>query len=303
MQKNSSPRRRLYLYFALLGFVLASAFLVRAIFQSTSSTAAVGFLFLPVFGGIGAVLGGICAFLFFTFKDFFTNREETSPARVFLALALVLLGAGTLVLWGQESAALELAKNQSAGAEELRLVSERRFFLRKDAVEEALAANPSTPLPVLEKFVRGPAPRLWNTVGANPGISVELLTEIVSGPLSYDKVAGAAGNPKLTQASIARLAGVGPENFPGKVEYELYQTFVLAALARRPDLPQEILDRLARWEAPEYFLVVALISSPRISCSQLERFLGNESQVLAGMVERELKKRDCKSPGEPDQGK
>lgn len=293
MNTRLTSRKWSFFYSAICGLAIASTYLVVSIFQSTNSTAAVGFLFLPIFAGIGAAVGWIVAFVFFTFKDFIARENEVSILRVSIAVGIVLCSVSVGLCWWSESKALALAKSNQTSADELKIISERKFFFRQDSIEQALAANPSTPISVLEKFVRDPRAWLLNVVGENPATTLELLTEIVNGPLSYDRVSGAANNPKLPRPLVERLAAVSAADFPSKVEYELYQTYVLAALARRSDLPKEIFDRLANWSEPKHFLVVALIASPQISCDQLNRLVNQENPVLNGMVERERYKRNC----------
>ncbi len=94
------------------------------------------------------------------------------------------------------------------------------------------------------------------------------LEKIAAGPLTYDRLAGLAGNVHLTPVMAQRLANVSRGNFPGDVEYKLYQSIVLAALARNPATPQDVFDRLAAHEKPEYFLSVAIVHSSRASCAR-----------------------------------
>jgi hypothetical protein len=136
---------------------------------------------------------------------------------------------------------------------------------------------------------------LVSLVGANPGTPVPVLEKIAAGPRHYERVAGLAENLKITSAIAERLANVGPKDFRDDLEYKLYQTFVLAALARNPSTPQPVFDQLAARDRPEYFLAVAIIYSDRASCVQIARAseAGGGNEVLRTTSQSQMKRRGC----------
>ena len=66
-------------------------------------------------------------------------------------------------------------------------------------------------------------------------------------------------------------------------------------LVKNPATPQDIFDRLALREKPEYFLAVAIIYADRASCAQIARAgeTGGDNQVLRNTAQSQLKKRGC----------
>ena len=86
-----------------------------------------------------------------------------------------------------------------------------------------------------------------------------------------------------------------PKDFRDDLEYRLYQTFVLAALARNPATPQPVFDQLASRYNPEYFLAVAIIYSDRASCAQIARAgeAGGDNEVLRTTAQSQLRRRGC----------
>jgi hypothetical protein len=160
----------------------------------------------------------------------------------------------------------------------------------------ALAKNPATPAAMLTAMAdQKDSHGLVSLVGANPGTPVAVLEKIAAGPRHYERVAGLAENLKITPAIAERLANVGSKDFRDDLEYKLYQTFVLAALARNPSTPQPVFDRLAARDKPEYFLAVAIIYSDRASCAQIARAAGTggENAVLQTTAQSQLKRRGC----------
>lgn len=109
-------------------------------------------------------------------------------------------------------------------------------------------------------------------------------------------MAGVAENQKITQGIAERLANVAPKDFRDDLEYKLYQTFVLAALARNPATPQAVFDQLAARDMPEYFLAVAIIYAERATCTQIARAgeTGAENEVLRSTAQL-TRRRGCLS--------
>lgn len=92
---------------------------------------------------------------------------------------------------------------------------------------------------------------------------------------------------------VQRLAQVSRGNFPGDVEYKLYQTLVLAALVKNSATPQDVFDWLAVRKAPEYFLSVAVVYSKRASYAQVARVAQSDNAVLRNTAQSQLQARGC----------
>lgn len=294
MATQNRSRRLIYALGAVAGFLCATAWVLYAVFTSTSSTAAIGLLFVPVYGVLAAVIGWAVVYIGFSFADAISGRQpwrsgHMLAASVLLAIALLVISAFLLF-----RNALAVASDPQATPEMLMEISQSWLPLGRRDVDEALLKNPATPAAVLTAVVdAGHDHYLVSLAGAHPNTPLASLEKIAAGPLIYDRVAGLAGNVHLTPAMAQRLANVSRGNFPGDVEYKLYQSIVLAALARNPATPQDVFDRLAAREALEYFLAVAIVSAKRASCAQIARVAKSDNEVLSNTAQLELKNRGC----------
>jgi hypothetical protein len=287
-------RKLIYALGAVAGFFCATAYVLYAVFASSSSTAAIGLLFLPVYGMLAAVIGWALVYIGFSFADVIAGRQSWRSGHVLTAsvlLATALLVTSVLLLLRNT---LSVVKDPRATPEMLTEISQSWMPFGRRYLDVALLKNKATPAPVLETAVGD-----WqdnhrvSLAGAHPHAPMVMLEKIAAGPLSYDRVAGLAGNPRLTLAMAQRLANVSRGDFPGEVEYKLYQSVVLAALARNPAIPQEIFDRLAAMPAPEYFLSVAVIYADRSTCTQIARAGEGGNETLRNTAQSQLRKRGC----------
>lgn len=294
MAIQNRNRRLMYTLGAAAGFLCATAWVLYAVFTSTSSTAAIGLLFVPVYGVLAAVIGWALVYAGFSFADAISGRRSWRSghmlaASVLLAIALLVISA--LLLFRN---ALAVANDPRATPEMLIEISRAWLPLGRRDVDEALLKNPATPAAVLTAVVdAGRDNHLVSLAGAHAHTPMAALEKIAAGPLTYDRVAGLAGNKHLTPAMAQRLADVSRGDFPGDVEYRLYQSIVLAALARNPATPQDVFDRLAAREKPEHFLAVAIVYSRHASCAQIARVAQSDNEVLSNTAGSELKKRGC----------
>ena len=289
-------RKPVYALGAFAGFLLATVFVVYAVFASTNSTAAIGLILIPVYGVIAALIGCAVVYTGFAAADVMADRltwrsPQALTASVFVAVAL-LFGAAVLLYRD----ALAVASNPDSSPDQLMAVSQRWIPLWRVEVFVALAQNPSSPGVLLAAMAeQRESNALVSLVGANPGTPVATLEKIVAGSRSYERVAGVAENSQITPAIAERLANVMPKDFRDDLEYRLYQTFVLAALARNPATPQPVFDQLASRYNPEYFLAVAIIYSDRASCAQIARAgeAGGDNEVLRTTAQSQLRRRGC----------
>ena len=289
-------RKPVYALGAFAGFLLATVFVVYAVFASTNSTAAIGLILIPVYGVIAALIGCAVVYTGFAAADVMADRltwrsPQALTASVFVAVAL-LFGAAVLLYRD----ALAVASNPDSSPDQLMAVSQRWIPLWRVEVFVALAQNPSSPGVLLAAMAeQRESHALVSLVGANPGTPVATLEKIVAGSRSYERVAGVAENSQITPAIAERLANVMPKDFRDDLEYRLYQTFVLAALARNQATPQPVFDQLASRYNPEYFLAVAIIYSDRASCAQIARAgeAGGDNEVLRTTAQSQLRRRGC----------
>ena len=289
-------RKLIYALGAFAGFLLATVFVVYAVFTSTSSTAPIGLILIPFYGAIAALVGCAVVYVGLVVADVIAGQLAWGSARVYTAsvfLAIAVLFGGAVLLY---RSALSVAEDPQSSPDELMAVSQRWVPLWGEEVFVALAKNPATPATLLTAMAeQNGSPGLVSLVGANPGTPVAVLEKIAAGHRGYERVAGVAENLKITPSIAERLAGITPKDFRDDLEYKLYQTFVLAALARNPSTPQKVFDQLAARDKPEYFLAVAVIYAERASCDQITRAgeSGGENAVLRSTAQSQLKRRGC----------
>jgi hypothetical protein len=289
-------RKLIYALGAVLGFMIATAWVLYAVFTSTSSTAPIGLILIPIYGTAAALIGCAVVYVGFVAVDVIAGRLAWGSARVLTASAFVAVAVmfGAALLLYRD--ALAVASDPQSPPDELMAVSERWIPLWRLEVFLALAKNPATPGVLLTAMSeQRESPALVSMIGANPGTPVATLEKIAAGPRSYERVAGVAENRQITPAIAERLANVTQKDFRDDLEFKLYQTFVLAALARNPATPQPVFDRLAAREKPEYFLAVAIIYSERATCAQIARAgeSGGENEVLRNTAQSQLRRRGC----------
>lgn len=296
MPTSSRSRKLIYALGAVVGFLIATAWVLHAVFTSTSSTAPLGLILIPFYGAMAALIGCAVVYVGFVAVDVLAGRLAWGGARVLTAsgfVAVAVLFGGAVFMYRN---ALAVASNPQSPPDELMAVSQRWVPLWREEVFVALAKNPSTPATLLTAMAEQKESHgLVSLVGANPGTPVAVLEKIAAGQRSYERVAGVAGNLNITPAIAERLANVAPKDFRDDLEYRLYQTFVLAALARNPSTPQPVFDRLAARDKPEYFLAVAIIYAERATCAQITRAgeTGDENAVLRSTAQSQLKRRGC----------
>ena len=284
-----------YLLGGTLGFILAAAWLVRGIFASTNSTASIGFLFLPFVGAAGALYGALCVFSLGVLLGVFGRGPRPSHLRQVGAAIFVLAMITGSILWRREARILREAG--AAHFEPAKFAELKNAGLwRGGEIRMALAGNSSAPPDLLRELAREDS-RLLNVIGANAAAPADLVEEIARGTLSYDRVAGVAGNSKLPEELRMRLARVSRADFGSDTEYSLYQTFVLAALARRADLSVALLKVLLEKENPEYFFSLALLASPLTNCEQVFRFSHHQNEMVQRAASQESERRKCTVSG------
>ncbi|MGZ0020694.1 hypothetical protein [Nitrosomonas sp. wSCUT-2] len=284
---------------AYSGFVIMAAFIVHAVFTSSSSTAAIGLIFIPLYGFLGA---GVCwalvysAFALYDLRsgNITWNSRNVLFALVFSALCLSA-GAGLFL----QQSALTVAANPTSTGQALEEISQRWIPWGRREVDMALAQHPATPHEILGMLVESSGDAVVQQVGANPNTPLAVLEKIASGPLTYERVAGLAGNHNISHAIMEQLliAVSSDVHVTDPVRRSLYKTYVLAALAANSALPQDLFDRLAAIDSPAHFLVLAIINAPRAKCEQMSRLLVSEPALenasLYNTVVRKLNEIGC----------
>ena len=282
---SARPEARFALAAGIAGALAAAAISVKGIFASASSTAAIGFIFVPLIAAAAAVPAGVwglalgCVWL--------ALRGERRYFRAVLVAAWAVTLAVPAVL-GREvwrGLALEraVAEVNAMGAAQLEQAfgespwREDRFFLG------AIAQNTAAGEALLERIAQLPDPALyepmgsvWNVLGGNrKGLAVMRLV---------------AAHPNVAPATLEKLAE-RPHN-----EYVLHEVL------RNPKTPLSVLERHAA--SSSYLVEWGLALNPNTPSAVLER-LSRSSDLYTRMnltqnaaVPREILERLAKDPDE-----
>lgn len=284
---------------AYVGFIGAAMYIVHAVFTSASSTAAIGLIFIPIYGFPAAGAGWALVYTIFALLDLSSGRSSWKSKNVRIAAVfLAAFSVAGLSFFVQHSA-LSIAKNPAATPQALEEISQRWIPWGRREIEIALAQHPSTPSAILEALVESGDDAMVQQVGANASTPLAILERIAAGPLTYERVAGLAGNRNISRAIMEKLiaAMASDTNVADPVRQGLYKTYVLAALTANAALPQDLFDRLAAIDSPTHFLVLALINAPNANCAQMTRLLASEPSMenasLYNTVLNKMTEKDC----------
>jgi hypothetical protein len=166
-------RKLIYALGAFAGFLLATVFIVYAVFTSTSSTAPIGLILIPFYGAIASLIGCAVVYVGLVVVDVIAGQLAWGSARVYAAsafVAIAVLFGGAVLL---HRTALAVAENPQSPPDELMAVSQRWIPLWGEEVFVALAKNPATPAALLTAMAdQKDSHGLVSLVGANPGTPV-----------------------------------------------------------------------------------------------------------------------------------
>lgn len=266
---------------AYAGFAGTAAFIAHAVFTSSSSTAAIGLLFIPIYGFLGAGVCWALAYSVFAWHDLYSGNTAWQSKNVLFAMVfsvLLLFSAASLLL---QQSALTVAKDPASTPQDLEAVNQRWIPWGRREVEIALAQHSSTPPAILETLAESGDDAVVQQIGANASTPLAVLARIAAGPLTYERAAGLARNHNISRAIMEKLLAAAKHdvNTADPVRLSLYKTYVLSALAANAALPQDLFDRLAAMDSPTHFLVLAIINAPNANCDQIARLLASGSAM------------------------
>jgi hypothetical protein len=283
--------RKKYAFVFLLGGLLGTFYLIFSVFTSTSSTAAIGLLFLPLYFLAGAIALAIPCAAVFTSGDILKGDRSTN--KIFLALSawaliVYILSAG--IIWKKA-----LAEAKEAGASESKLTAAYNRWLPfgKLSVKIAVAENPAAGPAVLRDLWADQESSLRARILENPKTPPDILQSVAEAEPDYYLQSALARNPALSPVMIASMIKSGTrEGVPNR---NLLATYVLAEFARREDLPEDLLQILMAdaQKRPAYFLVYSLANNGKVSCEATKRFLGKDDPLIEREVNAALQRKNC----------
>lgn len=282
---SARPEARFALVAGIAGALAATAISVKGIFASGSSTAAIGFVFVPLIAAAAAVPAGVWGLALGCVWFALRGTRRYFPAVLLSAWLLTLAGPAAVGWEAWRGLALEraVAEVTAMNATQLEQVfgespwRENRLFLG------AIAQNRAAGEALLERVAQSPDPELyepmgslWNVMGANrKGLAVMRLV---------------AAHPNVAAATLERLAG------RPQAEYVLHDVL------RNPKTPARVLERHA--DSTDYLMEWGLALNPNTPSAVLQR-LSRSRNLYTRMnlthnaaVPREILERLAKDPDE-----
>ena len=255
----------MFLFEALVG--------VWSIFQSSSSTAAIGLLFLPFYALFSAILTWL-------FANMRVARRQGLRILSWLVLLAALAVPVLLVLEGVQSIQRKEMREAKHKADTQEIARNQML------IKEALARQPGRELEIIN--------RLLDEHAGERNFLLPLLENPFADPEALDRMAvsedlglalTAIRNPNCPAATLERIyrthvypdyffqALAAHNNTPVAVLNELYrrpQTIngLDRAFAANPATPREILVEIAE-QTKESFVVQRLMANPKVDCSLL----------------------------------
>lgn len=282
------------LFFSALGALTASAYLVIGIFQSTSSTAPVGFLFLPVFAVLGAGGGFFFGFVLESLQLLIQKKISIFSWRIFLSIVCILLISFILAQRQKEKQLLSDLKASTVLGEKLSEIFVGKYFFFSNEIRRQILASPDLSQEIIDKVFASGTKDEIGVLGENPQLNSEALQRIVELDLHYAVHFGVAENPKLNISQMEKLVVVDASRFPSETEFHLYQTFVLAKLVRRKDFPDFLFRKISNLKEPEVFLLYAMLDSSHLRCENFLQFESKGNEVVQSAIEAKKIAMECK---------
>lgn len=244
-----------------------------SIFQSRSSTAAIGILFLPFY----AVFSGGMAWLY---RNLIHAQHKVLRGLGWLCLALALAVPGWLVYAGFESIAL----NRSRDAQHQANLAE--IERNRQSIKASLGDNPGRETEIIERLV---AEHLGNRNYLLPLLESRFVTPATADQLASSDDLGIAlsalRNPACPPATLARIyrthsypdyffqAIASHHNTPPDILIDLYRRPATImgldrSFASNPATPRDILLEIAT-TTKDSFVVQQLLQNPKPDCALL----------------------------------
>jgi hypothetical protein len=230
-QVNETPRR--YGWIAgILSFCFFFATGILSISTSKSSTAAVGYVFLPFYAAIMGVLGYLTGWCAGYFLGWYRSSTKTGRlpaiAAAFVVVTMTSLAAWAFTASGHRSEMREAARNPNTAPEDLARLAEStneyvvgdvagnpklsEAALRKLAnrggylIEWGLAHNRSTPGDILSRLAGSANEYTRAYVAANPGAPADILAALSKDRMEHVRWS-VAQNPSTPRGIVEVLLG------------------------------------------------------------------------------------------------
>lgn len=273
-------RRKIAFLWAAFGFVGVAAVIFASIFGSTSSTAAIGIIFIPFYAAPFAVLFFLFGYCLSDLVDWLKGKttERSVLMKLRAVVAATLLSCGILYLTYGILLTFTVNEVQTLNESGLNKFLECSMFRNNKYALGALAQNPNASTSVLNRVAPIPNPELhhrmwsvWPVMGGNgkglavmrliamhKNVSEATLANLSKSPDEY-VLSAVAANPKTPLSIILDLAGKGDyltqwglavnPNAPADILKKLAEAgdpYARSSVARNSGTPVETLVQLAK---------------------------------------------------------
>lgn len=297
MARTDRPELPWALWAGVAGAIAAAAVSVHGIFSSASSTAAIGFIFVPFIAIAAGVIAGVWGLALGTVVAHLRGlRQVLRPVLIVAFVAAAALPAA--IGWETwHGLALARAVHETRAMDRARLEAafdaspwkRNKFFLG------ALAQHPAADAALLDRIAQLPDPELheamgsmWDVMGDNrKGLAVMRLV---------------AAHPQASPATLRRLAGSANEyvisdvmrnpNTPADaMRPHLNSTHYLVewGLAQNPNTPVAVLERLSR--SDDRYSRMKVANNRAAPDAVLERLTRDSDAGVAQAASRALQRR------------
>lgn len=258
---------------SLLFFAAAVATGVWSIMQSRASTAAIGFIFIPLMGAVAGFLG----LVFGRYR-----RSSESPRRIFawLALAAALVLVSVNILQGAQTRKKNRVRDDRQAAHSAEIARDREL------IDAALKENPGRQGAWLDSAIRTRMTDRAFLLAALPHDSISpALLDTLADSEDMGIALESIRNPNAKSETLARVyrtktypdyffqSLAAHRNTPPDILREIHRhPRTIGGLdiwfAGNPSTPREILDEIAR-NNPDRSVIGALLENPAVDCRLL----------------------------------
>lgn len=297
-QSNKAEIIRYGVIAAAIGFVLAAALTIISINRSTSSTAAIGYLFVPMISILWSI-----PFFAFGFSVGYLRKWHSSLMRRFNVLVFLVLVASIVLFLAGAKFAIEgiymtnlVHEIELMNDTELRNTIEKPFWGRNKFVLGAIAQNRSASSELLDKIARTDKKELyekmWSVfdimgenrhglavmrlVARHPNVLPETLEHLAKCSNNY-VLGDVAINEKTSIATLIRLSQ--------KKNYLLDW-----GLACNPSTPSNILSKLST--SDDMYTRNYVAGNPNTPLKDLERLAVDREHIVRQSAQNALKGRN-----------
>jgi len=298
MSLSARPEAPWALWSGVAGAIAVAALSMKSIHSSGSSTAALGYIYLPLVAVLAAIPIGLWG-MALGHAVLWLRGAVRSPPMVFVAALLLACSLPAFVAYEvQRGLRLEAAVRETRAMDALELgrAFEDTPFHRDRHFLAALAQHPSASAGLLGRIAAlkdpelyEPLGSLWDVMGENrkglavmrlvakhPNTDGATLERLAAGPDAQKVIHEVLANPRTPQAVLARY-------------YDSTDYLVEWGLALNPKTPQRVMERLSA--SPNLYTRLNLAYNKGTPREILDRLAGDAEESVARNAAQAIERR------------